>query len=156
MAKTQPTIALNCSRDLLAGLAQTVELVISSGSVRINEGSTLKLRTSRGLTVSKTEECKNGQSAATLREIEVIVPPCEPFETSRLKLTMFAELPPKRDSSSMEHKVATDLSYNHLNLKLSVEIRKHLHTIIFFNWESLDFSELSLCLQKLCTISQIY
>lgn len=107
MAKTEPTITLNCSRDLLAGLAQNVELIISSGSVRITEGSKLKLRTSRGLTLSKIEEGKSNETNGNnvLREIEFVIPPCEPFETSRLNLTVFADLPPKKDSSSMEHKV---------------------------------------------------
>lgn len=107
VAKTQPTIALNCARDLLAGLAQSVELVISSGSVRISEDSKLKLRTSRGLTLSSVgEDGKKSNSGAAMREIEVAVPPCEPFETTRLNLTVLAELPPKKDSSSMEHKVS--------------------------------------------------
>ncbi|XP_058794002.1 trafficking protein particle complex subunit 10 isoform X2 [Phymastichus coffea] len=112
VAKTPPTITLNCSRDLLAGLAQSVELVISSGSVRINEGSTVKLRTSRGMTVSKIEENKDGQTETAAREIEIVIPPCEPFETTRLKLVMFAELPPKRDSSSMEHKLNIQCPWN--------------------------------------------
>ncbi|XP_001606511.2 trafficking protein particle complex subunit 10 isoform X1 [Nasonia vitripennis] len=106
VAKTQPTIALNCARDLLAGLAQSVELVISSGSVRINEGSKLKLRTSRGMTLSRVEDGGvKTQAAAGLRELEMAVPPCEPFETTKLNLTVLAELPPKKDSSSMEHKL---------------------------------------------------
>lgn len=106
VAKTQPTISLISTSDLLAGLAQSVELIISSGSVRISEGSKLKLRTSRGLTLSKVENDKSNQNDITgLRELEVSIPPCEPFETSRLKLTVLAELPPKKDSSSMEHKV---------------------------------------------------
>lgn len=106
MAKTQPTISLNCSRDFLAGLAQNVELVVSSGSVRINEGSKLKLRTSRGLTLPKIDDNdaqKKGNHVN--REIEVTIPHCEPFNTTTLKLTVLAELPPKKDSSSLEHKV---------------------------------------------------
>lgn len=112
VAKTQPTVGLNCSRDLLAGLAQSVELVISSGSVRIAEGSLLKLRSSRGLTLAKPRDRSRGveQQQEGQRELEVAVPACEPFETTRLGLRVLAELPPKRDSSSMEHKVSARLS----------------------------------------------
>ena len=57
------------------------------------------------MTLSKLDESKEKQTIGTIREIEVAVPPCEPFETTKLHLTVFAELPPKKDSSSMEHKV---------------------------------------------------
>ncbi|XP_014219385.1 trafficking protein particle complex subunit 10 isoform X2 [Copidosoma floridanum] len=103
VAKTQPTIALNCTRDLLAGLVQSIELVISSGSIRIGEGSKLKLRTLRGLTLSTMDDGQKTSSG--VREIEVTIPKCEPFDTITLKLMVLAELPPKKDSSSMEHKL---------------------------------------------------
>lgn len=64
------------------------------------------MRTSRGLTLSRVEDEKSDQKSTPVREIEVSIPSCEPFETSRLKLTVLAELPPKKDSSSMEHKVS--------------------------------------------------
>ncbi|XP_011300007.1 trafficking protein particle complex subunit 10 isoform X2 [Fopius arisanus] len=99
VAKTQPNISVN-SRDLVAGLPQDIELVISSGSVRIEEGDRLKLWTSRGLVLKIADGEKTMGS-----ELEVKSPGCEPFGVVRLKLKVFADLPPKKDSSSMEHKL---------------------------------------------------
>lgn len=100
VAKTQPTISLNCSRDLLAGLTQDIELIISSGSVRITENEVLKLRTSRGFTLRIKD---NGASG--LKEYDINLPDCEPFQVSKIPLKVFADLPPKKESSSIEHKV---------------------------------------------------
>ncbi|KAJ8679613.1 hypothetical protein QAD02_015400 [Eretmocerus hayati] len=111
VAKTQPTIFLHCSRDLLAGLVQSIELVISSGSVRISEGSKLKIRTSRGLTISTIDETRDNRKCA-LREIELPIPACEPFDTTKIKLDVLADLPPKKDSSSMEHKLSIQCPWN--------------------------------------------
>jgi len=100
VAKTQPMISVNCGRDLLAGLIQDIELVISSGSTKITEEMKLKLRTSRGLTVQSQSVEK-----VMVKELEISLPTCEPFQTIRIQLKVLAELPPKKDASSMEHKV---------------------------------------------------
>ena len=100
VAKTQPSISLNCSRDLLAGLVQDIELVISSGSVRITENDKLKLRTSRGFTLRVKDNGNTG-----LKEYDIALPTCEPFQVTKIPLKVFAELPPKKDPLSMEHKV---------------------------------------------------
>ncbi|KYM88375.1 Trafficking protein particle complex subunit 10 [Atta colombica] len=99
VAKTQPTISVKCGRDLLAGLSQDIELVISSGSTKITEEMKLKLRTSRGLTVQSQSVEK-----VMVKELEIPLPTCEPFQTIKIQLKILAELPPKKDSSSMEHK----------------------------------------------------
>lgn len=101
VAKTQPTVSVKCGRDLLAGLAQDVELVISSGSTRITQVMRLKLRTSRGLVVQSRSDVQT----AMVKELEIPLPACEPFQTVRMQLKVLAELPPKKDPSSMEHKV---------------------------------------------------
>lgn len=100
VAKTQPIIFLQCTRDLLAGLPQEIELVISSGSVKITEDAKLKLRSSRGLTLQGVE---NGH--VMVREVDVALPSCEPFQNTTLALKVMAELPPKKDASTIEHKV---------------------------------------------------
>ncbi|EZA55391.1 Trafficking protein particle complex subunit [Ooceraea biroi] len=100
VAKTQPTVSVNCGRDLLAGLTQDIELVISSGSTKITEEMKLKLRTSRGLVVQSQSVEK-----VMVKELEIPLPTCEPFQTVKLQLKVLAELPPKKDSSSMEHKL---------------------------------------------------
>jgi len=100
VAKTQPTVSVNCGRDLLAGLTQNIELVISSGSTKITEEMKLKLRTSRGLLVQS-----QSVERVMVKELEIPLPICEPFQIIRMQLKVLAELPPKKDSSSMEHKV---------------------------------------------------
>lgn len=101
VAKTQPIIFLQCTRDLLAGLPQEIELVISSGSVKVTENAKIKLRSSRGLTLQGVE---NGQ--VMVRELEMSLPPCEPFQNTTLVLKVLAELPPKKDASTIEHKLS--------------------------------------------------
>ncbi|XP_017879801.1 trafficking protein particle complex subunit 10 isoform X2 [Ceratina calcarata] len=100
VAKTQPTISLRCGRDLLAGLVQDIELVIMSSSIKITKEMKLKLRTSRGLLI----QVDNLQEVMS-KELEIPLPSCEPFETVRLKFKVLAELPPKKDALSMEHKL---------------------------------------------------
>nr|XP_033340136.1 trafficking protein particle complex subunit 10 [Megalopta genalis] len=100
VAKTQPTITLKCGRDLLAGLIQDIELIIISGSIKVTKDMKLKLRTSRGLVVQVT----NSQEVMC-KELEISLPVCEPFQTIRLQFKVLAELPPKKDALSMEHKL---------------------------------------------------
>ncbi|XP_076177740.1 SIDL trafficking protein particle complex subunit 10 isoform X2 [Ptiloglossa arizonensis] len=100
VAKTQPTISLKCGRDLLAGLIQDIELVIMSGSIKITKEMKLKLRTSRGLVV----QVDNSQEIMS-KELEIPLPVCEPFQTICLQLKVLAELPPKKDTLSMKHKL---------------------------------------------------
>ena len=99
VAKTQPTISVN-SRDLLAGLIQDVELVISSGSIKITNEAKVRVWASRGLTFPST-----GPTKGMLNELEMKLSACEPFQTTTLQLKVLADLPPKKDASSMEHKL---------------------------------------------------
>lgn len=99
VARTQPIITIN-SRDLVAGLPQDAELIISTGSIRIDNSSKLKIWTSRGLTIKTADSTKN-----LLNEIELNLSSCEPFEILKLKIKIFADLPPKKDSLSLEHKL---------------------------------------------------
>lgn len=108
VAKTQPKISLKSIRDLLAGLIQTIELVVFSGSVKIAENSFLKIRTSRGLSLVIKDSDKK---IVMVREAEISILPCAPFETNTVKLNVYADLPPKKDPASMEHKV-TKIRFN--------------------------------------------
>ncbi|XP_076298167.1 SIDL trafficking protein particle complex subunit 10 isoform X1 [Lasioglossum baleicum] len=100
VAKTQPTITLKCGRDLLAGLIQDIELIIMCGSIKVTKDMKLKLRTSRGLVVQVTNS-----EQVMCKELEIPLPVYEPFQTIRLQLKVLAELPPKKDALSMEHKL---------------------------------------------------
>lgn len=97
VAKTQPTISVN-SRDLLVGLIQDVELVISSGSVNITNDAKVKIWASRGLSFQTDED-------RLVNELEIKLPACQPFNVTTVRFKVLAELPPKKDASSMEHKV---------------------------------------------------
>ncbi|KZC10834.1 Trafficking protein particle complex subunit 10 [Dufourea novaeangliae] len=100
VAKTQPRITLKCGRDLLAGLIQNIELIVTSGSIKIIKDMKFKLRTSRGLVIQVVES-----EEVMCKELEISLPVCEPFQTMRLQLKVLAELPPKKDTLSMEHKL---------------------------------------------------
>lgn len=97
--KTSPSVSIN-SRDLVAGLVQEAELIVSSGSISIEKNAKLKLWTQRGLTIKAADSIKSLEN-----ELEITLAACEPFGILKYKLKVFADLPPKKDSSSMEHKV---------------------------------------------------
>nr|CAD7200015.1 unnamed protein product [Timema douglasi] len=101
VTREPPSVTLNMGgKDLLAGLEQDMVLTVSSGSQRIEEGACLKLHASRGLSlqVQSSEE-------SLCQEILVPLLQTEPFTTLSMQLRVMAELPPKRDSSVIEHKV---------------------------------------------------
>nr|CAD7265179.1 unnamed protein product [Timema shepardi] len=102
VTREPPSVTLNMGgKDLLAGLEQDMVLTVSSGSQRIEEvrGACLKLHASRGLLlqVQSSEE-------SLCQEILVPLLQTEPFTTLSMQLRVMAELPPKRDSSVIEHK----------------------------------------------------
>ncbi|XP_053593645.1 trafficking protein particle complex subunit 10 [Microplitis demolitor] len=97
--KTQPSILMN-SRNLVTGLIQNTELIISNGSVKIQKGTKIKLWTSRGLMIKLVDSSKNLSS-----EVEVELSEYEPWQVIKLQLQVYAELPPKKDSSSMEYEL---------------------------------------------------
>nr|CAD7573679.1 unnamed protein product [Timema californicum] len=101
VTREPPSVTLNMGgKDLLAGLEQDMVLTVSSGSQRIEEGACLKLHASRGLLlqVQSSEE-------SLCQEILVPLLQTEPFTTLSMQLRVMAELPPKRDSLVIEHKV---------------------------------------------------
>ncbi|XP_066584764.1 trafficking protein particle complex subunit 10 isoform X2 [Prorops nasuta] len=98
--KTQPKITCKWCHNLLAGLTQEITLMISSGSMKFTDNAKLKLRTSRGLTI-QTIKCKD----VMLNELVVPLSICEPFEEIDLHLKVLAELPPKKDSAALQHKL---------------------------------------------------
>lgn len=111
VAKTQPSIAVN-SRDLLAGLIQDVELVISSGSVKITNDAKVRLWASRGLSFQSCDSPKG-----FVNELEMKLSACEPFQVTKLQFKVLVDLPPKKDASSMEHKVCFTNSNNCIKVK---------------------------------------
>ncbi|KAF7989459.1 hypothetical protein HCN44_008133 [Aphidius gifuensis] len=115
IAKTQPTLTIN-SRDLVAGLPQDAELIISTGSIYIDDKTILKITTSRGLTIKLDDD--NNKSFTN--EIDVVLSSCEPFNIVKKNIKIFAELPPKKDSTSMEHKLIIHTPWSNEEINLSL------------------------------------
>ncbi|XP_066949278.1 trafficking protein particle complex subunit 10 [Macrobrachium rosenbergii] len=90
-------------RDLLAGIYQPMVLTVHSGSWHVANGTTVKLRTSRGLTVHQDKE--NSEVKALEREIEISLPEVDPFSSVAIPLTVLADLGPQKDASTVEHTV---------------------------------------------------
>lgn len=90
-------------RDLLAGIHQPMVLTVHSGSWHITEGTLVKLRTSRGLTIRHDQEDSSDKSLE--REVEVALPEVDPFASVAVPLTVLAELGPQKDASTVEHTV---------------------------------------------------
>ncbi|CAH2095443.1 unnamed protein product [Euphydryas editha] len=86
-------------KDLVAGLEQEMELVVNSGSSKIQENATIVLRTSTGLQIRLADD--NSQMS---REISVPIEAIDPFQTTKIQLRLFANLQPKREKS-IEHTV---------------------------------------------------
>ncbi|XP_041982895.1 trafficking protein particle complex subunit 10 [Aricia agestis] len=84
-------------KDLIAGLEQEMELVVTSGSSKIEESSIL-LKTSTGLNARFPSDVLGS------RELTVPVPAAEPFHTTRVPLMLYANLQPRREKS-IEHTV---------------------------------------------------
>lgn len=63
------------------------------------QNSVLRLHTTVGLSVQLTE------SDVPSRQLDIALPAASPFKTLELPIIVFAELPPQRDNSSIEHVV---------------------------------------------------
>ncbi|XP_023939099.2 trafficking protein particle complex subunit 10 [Bicyclus anynana] len=86
-------------KDLVAGLEHDMELVVTSGSSKIEEGATILLKTSTGLNIRFSEdECPMS------RELSIPIQAIEPFQTTKIPLRLFASLQPRREKS-IEHTV---------------------------------------------------
>lgn len=90
---------LDPKKDLVAGLNNEMELVVTSGSTHVAENCTIHLSTSVGLGIQQKS------SPSLLRELAIPVPACKPFQTVRVPLTLFASLHAKKDDRPVEHKV---------------------------------------------------
>ncbi|XP_053615450.1 trafficking protein particle complex subunit 10 isoform X2 [Plodia interpunctella] len=86
-------------KDLVAGLEQDMELVVTSGSSHIEKDATILLKTSNGLQIRFAES-----AVPMVRELSIPLPECKPFETTRVPLRLFASLQARREKS-IEHTV---------------------------------------------------
>ncbi|XP_013186203.2 trafficking protein particle complex subunit 10 isoform X2 [Amyelois transitella] len=90
---------LEPKKDLVAGLEQAMELVVTSGSTHIEENATILLKTSNGLQIRFADS-----DSPMTRELSIPVPVCKPFETRKVALRLFASLQARREKS-IEHTV---------------------------------------------------
>ncbi|CAH0731793.1 unnamed protein product, partial [Brenthis ino] len=86
-------------KDLVAGLEQDMELVVTSGSSKIHENVSILLKTSTGLLLRFADE-----EAPMSRELSIPVEAIGPFQTTKIPLRLFSKLQPKREKS-IEHTV---------------------------------------------------
>ncbi|XP_013166205.1 PREDICTED: trafficking protein particle complex subunit 10 [Papilio xuthus] len=86
-------------KDLVAGLEHDMELVVTSGSSPILEDATIHMKTSTGLLLRF-----GAQLSPMCRELDVAIPACEAFVTTRVPLRLFASLQPRREKT-VEHTV---------------------------------------------------
>ncbi|CAG5014524.1 unnamed protein product [Parnassius apollo] len=86
-------------KDLVAGLDHDMELVVTSGSSRIGENASIHLKTSTGMLIRFAKDL-----SPMSRELDVPIPACDAFETTRVPLRLFASLQPRREKI-VEHTV---------------------------------------------------
>lgn len=88
-------------KDLIAGLEHAMELVVTSGSSIIQENATIHLKTSNGLLIRFDKD-----DSEMCRELNITVPPCKQFETTKVPLRLFANLQTKKDrEKNVEHSI---------------------------------------------------
>ncbi|CAL4132055.1 unnamed protein product, partial [Meganyctiphanes norvegica] len=88
-------------RDLLAGILQPMILTVHSGSSHIDNGTTVKLDSSRGLFL------KNENSPDEMeRELEIVLEELKPFSSTTVHLTVLSTFGPQKDASTVEHIVS--------------------------------------------------
>lgn len=114
-------------KDLVAGLEHAMELVVTSGSSHIEENATIHLKTSSGLSMRLAE----GDSAMS-RELSVGIPACEPFETKRVALVVFASLHPKKEKN-IEHTVLLNCPW----WEAATEVRLQFSPPLLASWRLL-------------------
>ncbi|CAK1594006.1 unnamed protein product [Parnassius mnemosyne] len=86
-------------KDLVAGLEHDMELVVTSGSTRIGENASIHLKTSTGMLIRFAKDL-----SPMSRELDIPIPACDAFETTRVPLRLFASLQPRREKT-VEHTV---------------------------------------------------
>ncbi|XP_026474722.1 trafficking protein particle complex subunit 10-like [Ctenocephalides felis] len=86
---------------LLAGFPQRMVLTVNSGSFRIAENSFITMKMSKGLLM----KCENSEDEFS-REFKIPLEISEPFQSTKVDLLVLAELPPRKDDRSVEHKVS--------------------------------------------------
>lgn len=86
--------------DLLAGFVRRMVLTVNSGSFRIAENSFINMKMSKGLGM----KCVDGDEDFK-RDFKIPLNITEPFQSTKIDLMVLADLPPRKDDRSVEHKV---------------------------------------------------
>ncbi|XP_050672196.1 trafficking protein particle complex subunit 10 [Leptidea sinapis] len=113
-------------KDLVAGLEQEMELVVTNGSSKLEENSTILLKTSTGL------QMRFADDSELSRELSVKVEATEPFYTSRTSLRLYATLMPRREKS-IEHSVWLTCPW----LETVMEVPLHFTPPLLATWRLL-------------------
>ncbi|KAK6641251.1 hypothetical protein RUM44_012960 [Polyplax serrata] len=135
--------------ELLAGLEQVIDLIVSSGSYAIEKGTTLVIKCSDGLEVMSdlTDECPVSSTA------EISLPHIKPFDLVTLPLRVLAKLPPQRekDPTAINHKMILSCQWCKeemiADLKFQAPLKSvmRLHTALYRKFLQVTVTGLSSC-----------
>ena len=107
VVSSQPVIAINRdSRELFAGLDNTLVLTVETGSRVVEEGTELALLSSRGM------KMRTGKEEKYSDKIKVLLPRGEPYQTLSVSVQVKCVLANKKDASTIEHKIDIEDPWN--------------------------------------------
>ncbi|XP_034946157.1 trafficking protein particle complex subunit 10 isoform X2 [Chelonus insularis] len=117
ITKTHPVITLN-SKNLFAGLMQDVELIIQNGSDKILKHTTLNVWTTKGVKITLPDKAKTISD-----RLEILLSDYEPFKKDKIAFGLFAQIPMKKDSQSLQHQLFIQLSWGpEIKIPLNFEL----------------------------------
>ena len=100
VVSSQPVVSLNRdTRELFAGLDNTLVLTVETGSRLVEAGTELVLHSSRGM------KMRTGAGEEYADRISVLLPHGDPFQTLSLTIQVCCVLANKKDASTIEHKI---------------------------------------------------
>ena len=100
VVSSQPVISLNRdSRELFAGLDNSLVLTVETGSQVVEAGTQLVLQASRGMRMRTAE----GEEYAD--RISVVLPHGDPFQSLSVTIQVCCVLANKKDASTIEHRI---------------------------------------------------
>uniref|UniRef100_A0A182Y4P7 Foie-gras_1 domain-containing protein n=1 Tax=Anopheles stephensi TaxID=30069 RepID=A0A182Y4P7_ANOST len=108
---TKASVATMNFVNLVAGVEQPVELVISAGSFRFPKDATATIRCSKNLKM-RLAEASDQQRASFEKELVVQLTDFAPFEKRTIALEAICDLPGKREERAIEQKVSLQVPWS--------------------------------------------
>ncbi|CAO1401464.1 unnamed protein product [Diamesa tonsa] len=115
---TKPSSAVLSFNNLMSGLDQKIQLLVSGGSFHFPKQSSISLKFSKGL---KMKIANDPDSKEYHRELNVKLPDFKFFEERTIDLNAFCDLPCRRDETLIEHKVMLQCPWSRSEIHIPIK-----------------------------------